>query len=74
MENESSKESYKMYNLKRKGAPGSEIGEKQIKKNPDVKWNKGSGEFRAKSYLAKLPVCKKELNKSLELGGGSTRL
>lgn len=32
------------------------------------KWNKGSGDFRARSYPVKFPTWEKELNKSLELG------
>ena len=36
-------------------------GDKQIKK-----WNKGSGDLRARSHPAKFPTCEKELKKNLE--------
>ena len=32
---------------------------------PDAKWNKGSGDLRARPHPAKLPTCEKELKKSL---------
>lgn len=38
-------------------------GDKQIKK-----WNKESGDLRARSYPTKLPIYKKELKKSLKPG------
>lgn len=38
-------------------------GDKGIKK-----WTNGSSDFRAKPYLAKFPICEKELNKDLKPG------
>ena len=38
-------------------------GDKQIKK-----WNKGSGNLKARSHPAKFPTCEKELKKSLDPG------
>lgn len=35
----------------------------QIKEKPDAKRNNRSGKFKARSRLAKLPACKKELKK-----------
>jgi hypothetical protein len=43
---------------------------KQIKKKSSDKWNKESGDLRARSHPAKLPTCEKELKKSLGLGTG----
>ena len=40
-------------------------GKKQVKENPDVKWNKGSGALRTRSHPAKLPTCERELKKSV---------
>jgi len=37
---------------------------KQIKEKPGAKWNKGSGDLRARSHPAKLPTCGKQLKKS----------
>lgn len=36
--------------------------------------NKGSGDLRARSHLAKFPTCRKTLKKSLELGVVGTLL
>ena len=38
---------------------------KQINEDPDAKWNKGSGDLRARSHPAKLPSYAKELKKSI---------
>ena len=58
-----------MYNLRRKGAPGSGIELspvlKKIKEKPDVKWNKR--EWWQRSNPAKLSVCERNL-RSLWLG------
>jgi hypothetical protein len=36
---------------------------KQIEEKPEAKSNKKSGDFRARPYPAKLPVCEKEFTK-----------
>lgn len=51
-----------MFNFRRKGAPGSGAtscirGDKQIKENPDIKWNKKSDDLCARSHPAKLAAC-----------------
>ena len=53
------------------GAKSCAQGDKWIKK-----WNKGSGDLRARSRLAKFPICGKELKKSLDLGvvGGTSSI
>jgi hypothetical protein len=59
----------KTYSLRRKGAPGSVTQLSpvltEIKETPDTKWNKRSGNLRARPLSAKLPTCEQELKKSL---------
>ncbi|KAL6034459.1 hypothetical protein STEG23_019827 [Scotinomys teguina] len=42
-------------------------GDEQINEEPDVKWNKGSGDFRTRPNPFKFPTFEKALKKSLEL-------
>lgn len=37
---------------------------KRINEDPDAKWNKESGNFRARPHPARLPTCEKELKKT----------
>ena len=39
------------------GAKSCIQGDKQIKEKPDIKWNKGCGDLRARSHPSKLPTC-----------------
>ena len=39
-----------------------------MKEKPDNKWNKGSGDLRARPHPAKFPACDKELKKGLSSG------
>ena len=50
------------------GAKSCVQGDDHIKEKSDAKWNKGSGDFRARSHPAKLPTCEKELKGSLGSG------
>jgi hypothetical protein len=43
-------------------------GNKQIKEKPDAKWNKGSGDLRARPHSDKLLTYEKELKQRLGLG------
>lgn len=36
----------------------------KFEENPDVKWNKGSDDHRARPHSAKPPTCAKELKKT----------
>ena len=70
-----SEENFKMYRLRRNGGTRKWHRKsyglcswRQIEEKPGVRWNKGSGDLRARSYPAKLPTCKKELKNSLESG------
>ena len=40
----------------------------QVKCKWNTKWNKGSGDLRARFHSATFSTCKKELKRSLELG------
>jgi hypothetical protein len=62
-----SKQSCKVYKLRRERTPGSgmEVSLKvkeisRFKKNPDVEWNTGSGDLRARPHPARLSTCEKE--------------
>jgi hypothetical protein len=63
---ELSKGEHKMYNSRRKGAPGSEMekscvpGDKEIKEKQDAKWKTGIGDLRARPHPAELPAFEKE--------------
>ena len=70
-ENKLDKKKYKMHSFRRKRAPkkynglkSSDQGNKKFNEKPDAKWNKGSGDLRARPHPAKLPTCEKELKKS----------
>ena len=52
---------YKQWNV----AKSYVQGDKQIKEKYNVKWNKGCGDVRVRSYPAKLLTCEKELRKSI---------
>ena len=61
-----------MYGLRRKagtrkgnGAKSCVQGDKQIKDNSDIKWNRGSGDLRARPRPAKPPNCEKKLKNTL---------
>lgn len=64
------KEKYKMYSLKIKGEPRSLIEqnsvfkEKKNKEKSDTRYNKGSGNLRARSQPANVPHCENELKNS----------
>jgi hypothetical protein len=45
----------------------------KFKENPEVKWNKGSSDLRARPHPAKLPSCEEKL-KSLSNGGKTRKL
>lgn len=55
--------------MRKKGAPRSVMKLrpvlKEIKSSLAIKWNKGSAELRARPLPDKLPICEKELRKSL---------
>lgn len=52
------REKYKMYILRGKRITGKG---KQIKEKLDVKWNKGSTDFRARPHQSNLLICEKKL-------------
>lgn len=64
--NKLDKEKYKAYSLKRKGEPGSVVElspvckEKVKKCLIDAKWNKGSGDLKARPCPAKLSPCERK--------------
>lgn len=56
-----------MYSQRRKGGPESVVelspvsqGDKTFEENPDVKWNKGSDDLRARPHPAQLLTSGKE--------------
>lgn len=63
------KEKYKMYSLKRStrkcfvGAKSSVHGDKNFEEKLDTKYNKGSGDLRARSHPVKIPTGKDELRR-----------
>ena len=69
-----SKETYKMYNLKRKGGESKNRvnsyvqGHKQSKGNFDIKWNKGSNDLRALHHQTNLLTCEKKCKNTLSPG------